>query len=87
MADKFVSAEAAELIEKSITEVVEANGYEVVEIKYFKDWLQLSAPCDDICYYDLRSCGSIPEYAIYHLLVDCGDSAYLDSPQEYRSPT
>ena len=37
MADKFVSAEAAELIEKSITEVVEANGYEVVEIKYFKE--------------------------------------------------
>ena len=38
MADKFVSAEAAELIEKSITEVVEANGYEVVEIKYFKEY-------------------------------------------------
>ena len=38
MADKFVSAEAAELIEKSITEVVEANGYELVEIKYFKEY-------------------------------------------------
>ena len=38
MADKFVSAEAAELIEKSITEVVDANGYEVVEIKYFKEY-------------------------------------------------
>lgn len=38
MENKFVSVEAAEIIEKSINDTVSALGYEVVEIKYFKEY-------------------------------------------------
>lgn len=38
MENKFLSTEATEIVEKSINETVVALGYEVVEIKYFKEY-------------------------------------------------
>ena len=38
MENKFVSAEAQEIIEKSIIDAVTALDAEVVEIKYFKEY-------------------------------------------------